>query len=312
MKLKLNGFLVLFVVLVTQITFAQERAVSGVVSDNAGMPLPGVSVLVKGTKTGTQTDFDGKFSIKAAPSQVLIFSFIGMKTQEMLASSSNLNVKLKDNSVELESVIVTAQGIKKEKRALGYAVSEVKAKDLEQRPDGDIARVLTGKASGVSIIAQNGMSGSSTNVVIRGFTSFSGSNQALFIVDGVPFSSDTNSAGRGGDRHQRPEARAAEAAAKPPVDRTGGAHGRPGRLGHRCRDRHLGPRGALVGRAARHPRLRPRTLTSAGDEPELVPLAFARGPQPGPGRGLCARHAVRSRIAAGHDPGAAARCPGDR
>jgi hypothetical protein len=90
MKLKFNGFLVLLVVLVAQITFAQERAVSGVVSDNAGMPLPGVSVLVKGTKTGTQTDFDGKYSIKASSSQILIFSYVGMKTQEAIASSSFL------------------------------------------------------------------------------------------------------------------------------------------------------------------------------------------------------------------------------
>ena len=93
MKLKFNGFLVLLVVLVAQLTFAQERSVSGVVSDNAGLPLPGVSVLVKGTKTGAQTDFDGKYSIKASSSQVLIFSYIGMKTQEITASSTNLNVK---------------------------------------------------------------------------------------------------------------------------------------------------------------------------------------------------------------------------
>jgi hypothetical protein len=79
MKLKFNRFLVLFVVLVAQLSFAQERAVSGIVSDNTGMPLPGVSVLIKGAKTGTQTDFDGKYTIKATPSQILVFSFIGMK-----------------------------------------------------------------------------------------------------------------------------------------------------------------------------------------------------------------------------------------
>lgn len=115
MKLKLNGFLVLLLALVTQITFAQERAVSGTVSDNTGLPLPGVNVLVKGTKTGTQTDFDGKFSIKASANQVLILSYIGMKTQEVAANSTSLNVKLKDDSVELETVMVTAQGIKREK-----------------------------------------------------------------------------------------------------------------------------------------------------------------------------------------------------
>ncbi|MEY4037707.1 MAG: hypothetical protein RIR67_17, partial [Bacteroidota bacterium] len=94
MKLKLNGFLVLLLALMTQITFAQERAVSGIVSDNTGLPLPGVSVLVKGTKIGTQTDFDGKFSIKVAPSQTLTFSYIGMNSQEVKATSTTIKVKL--------------------------------------------------------------------------------------------------------------------------------------------------------------------------------------------------------------------------
>ena len=106
MKLKFNGFLVLLVVLVAQITFAQERVVSGIVSDNAGMPLPGVSVLVKGTKSGTQTDFDGKYSIKASSNQILIFSFIGMKTQEVAASSTNLNVKMQDDTTLLNEIIL--------------------------------------------------------------------------------------------------------------------------------------------------------------------------------------------------------------
>jgi TonB-linked SusC/RagA family outer membrane protein len=201
MKTKLNGFLTLFIALLVQISFAQERIVTGVVTDNSGMPIPGVNVLVKGTKMGTQTDFDGKFSISASPSQTLIFNYVGMKSEEVSAASTTLNVKMKSDAVELEGVVITSQGIKREKKALGYAVSEVKAKDLEQRADGDLARVLSGKASGVNIIAQSGLSGSGTNVVIRGLKSFSGSNQALFVVDGVPFSTDTNSAGRQGDRN---------------------------------------------------------------------------------------------------------------
>ena len=201
MKTKLNGFLTLFLALLVQISFAQERMVSGVVTDNSGLPIPGVNVLIKGTSEGTQTDFDGKYSIKVSPSQTLIFSFVGMKSREVIASSTSLNVKMDDNSVELEGVVVTSQGIKREKKSLGYAVSEVKSKDLEQRADGDLARVLSGKASGVNIIAQSGLSGSGTNVVIRGLKSFSGSNQALFVVDGVPFSTDTNSSGRQGDRN---------------------------------------------------------------------------------------------------------------
>jgi TonB-linked SusC/RagA family outer membrane protein len=199
MKLKFNGFLVLLVVLAAQLTFAQERAVSGTVSDNAGMPLPGVSVLVKGTKSGTQTDFDGKFSIKASPNEVLVFSYIGMKNEEVNAKSTSLNVKMQSTTTELESVVITAQGVKREKKSLGYAVSEIKSKDIEQRAEGDIARVLTGKASGVIINQTSGISGSGTSINIRGLNSISGNTQPLFIVDGVPFSSDTNASGNFAD-----------------------------------------------------------------------------------------------------------------
>ena len=117
MKLKFNGFLVLIVVLVAQLTFAQERSVSGIVSDNAGMPLPGVSVLIKGTKNGTQSDFDGKYTIKAAPSDVLVFSYVGMKSTEKSASSVTVNAKLSSDATQLEGVVVTALGIKKQKRS---------------------------------------------------------------------------------------------------------------------------------------------------------------------------------------------------
>ncbi len=195
MKLKFNGFLVLLIVLVAQITFAQERVVSGIISDNAGLPLPGVSVLVKGSKSGTLSDFNGKYSIGATSSQVLVFSYVGMKTQEITASSASVNVKMQDDSQSLEEVVVTSQGIKREKQAVGYAISQVKAKDLEQRTEGDVARVLSGKASGVSIVNASGISGSGTSINIRGNYSVSGSSQPLFIVDGVPFSSDTNENG---------------------------------------------------------------------------------------------------------------------
>lgn len=200
MKLKFNRILTFLIMLIAQLTFAQEIAVSGTVTDQAGLPIPGVNVLVKGTTGGTQTDFDGKFKISAKQGDKLVFSFLGMKTQELTASSK-MTVKMKDDSVQLEGVIVTSQGIKKEKKKLGYAVSEIKSSQIEERPDSDVARVLSGKASGVNIISQNGMSGSGTNVIIRGYKSFSSTNQALFIVDGVPFSSDTNSVGRQGDRN---------------------------------------------------------------------------------------------------------------
>jgi len=192
MKLKLNGFLVLFVVLVTQITFAQERAVSGVVSDNTGMPLPGVSVLVKGTKTGIQTDFDGKYSIKATSSQVLIFSFIGMKTQEIIASSERINVKMLDNSQVLEEVVVVGQGQTRAKKTIAYATSELKTDALENKPQTDVVRSMQGKVAGVQITNTGGMAGSTSNIVIRGNKSFTGSSQPLFVIDGVPFNTESS------------------------------------------------------------------------------------------------------------------------
>ena len=151
MKLKYNGFLVLLIVLVAQITFAQERVVSGVVSDNAGLPLPGVSVLVKGTKNGTQTDFDGKYSIKATPSEILIFSYIGMKTQEAKAASAKINIKMASDAVELEGVVVTALGVKRQKKQLGYATATVSGKDLTEVNNTNVFGSLSGKLAGVDI-----------------------------------------------------------------------------------------------------------------------------------------------------------------
>ncbi len=191
MKLKINHLLALLLMLFVQISFAQEKTVTGIVTDVSGLPLAGVSVLVKGTKTGTQTDFDGAFKLNEAQGKILQFSYTGMKTQQA-PGSSGMRVKMVEDAVELEGIVVTSQGIKREKKALGYAVSQVKSKDIEQRTEGDIARVLSGKASGVTILNGSGISGSATNINIRGFYTVNGSSQPLFIVDGVPFGSSTS------------------------------------------------------------------------------------------------------------------------
>ena len=193
MKLKFNGFLVLLVVLVAQLTFAQERAVSGTVSDNAGLPLPGVSVLVKGTKSGTQTDFDGTYSIKATSNQVLIFTYVGMKTQEILASSTSVNVKLKDDSVQLEGVVVTALGIKREKKSLGYATQELKGGELKSgTSSGNFLNELSGKVAGVNIV-RNTNFGGSTSAVSRGIKAIGQSNEMLIVIDGMPINNSNTS-----------------------------------------------------------------------------------------------------------------------
>ncbi|UFH46738.1 SusC/RagA family TonB-linked outer membrane protein [Flavobacterium galactosidilyticum] len=188
MKLKFNGFLVLLLVLVAQITFAQERVVSGTVSDNTGLPIPGVNVLVKGSQTSTQTDFDGKFSIKATPSQVLVFSYIGMKSQEASASNAKLNVKLKDDSVVLEGVVVTALGIKRRPKELAYSTDNIKSEDLTKTKAVNVATALAGKVSGLQVNVTNNGVNPSTRVVLRGNRSLLGNNEALIVIDGFPSS----------------------------------------------------------------------------------------------------------------------------
>ena len=196
MKTKFSGILTLLLAFCCAVTFAQDKAVSGTVSDDSGMPVAGVNIIVQGTSSGTQSDFDGNYSIMVSEGAVLTFSYVGYSTESRsVGSSDTINVSLSEDVAQLEEVVVTAQGITRERKALGYAVSEVSGEEMEQRTEGDVARVLSGKASGVNITSQSGTSGSATNVVIRGYTSINGNNQALFVVDGVPYSTETNAQG---------------------------------------------------------------------------------------------------------------------
>ena len=196
MKTKFSGILTLLLALVVQVTFAQGKAVSGNITDESGMPVAGVNIIVQGTTNGTQSDFDGNYSIMSDEGAVLTFTYVGYGTVSQTVGSSNVvNVSMSEDVSKLEEVVVTAFGVSREKKSLGYAVSEVSGEEMEQRTEGDVARVLSGKASGVNITSQSGTSGSATNVVIRGYSSINGNNQALFVVDGVPFSSETNSQG---------------------------------------------------------------------------------------------------------------------
>lgn len=195
MRSKFKWIFALCLALSVQLALAQEKTVTGVVSDESG-PLPGANVIIKSTKKGTQTDVDGKYAIKAKVGDVLIFSFIGMKDASATVGASNtINMSMKAGGEELSEVVVTSQGIKKEKKALGYAVTTIKAEEFASKPSTDVARALTGKAPGVNIQQTSGLSGSGTNIIIRGYSSITGSNQPLFVVDGVPFNAETNSDG---------------------------------------------------------------------------------------------------------------------
>jgi TonB-linked SusC/RagA family outer membrane protein len=192
MKSRLANYLALAFVLFLQFSFAQERTVTGTVTDGKGMTIAGASVMVKGTKQGTQTDFDGKFKISASTSQTLVFSFIGMLTKEVVASSSVVNVKLEDNSKELEGVVVTALGIKREKASIGAASTTLKSEQINRGSQTSMADALKGKIAGVTISSASTDPGASSGVIIRGFNSLSGSNQPLYIVDGVPINDVSN------------------------------------------------------------------------------------------------------------------------
>ncbi len=176
--------------------FAQTKTVTGQVTDAEGEGLPGVSVIIKGTNSGTITDAGGNFSISVDQGAVLVFQSVGMVSQEVtVGAQSVLTVSLDEDTEALDEVIVTAQGIERKKEALGFAVSSIDKDALEDRTEGDLGRALRSKAAGVQITQQSGISGSGTSIVIRGFSSITGGNQPLFIVDGVPFNADQNSSG---------------------------------------------------------------------------------------------------------------------
>ncbi|KJJ38396.1 SusC/RagA family TonB-linked outer membrane protein [Aequorivita vladivostokensis] len=196
MKTKFSGILTLLLVLVVQLAFAQEKTISGTVTDDTGLPLPGVNIIIKGTSTGTQSDFDGNYTIEAAVGQTLVYSYVGFETQEIAVGASNrIDVTMQAGSV-LDEVVVTALGVSREKQSLGYSTQQVEGEDISTVKGNNFTNALSGKVSGLNIKRNNNFGGS-TNVVIRGNTSLTGDNQALFVVDGVPISNrNTNTAGQ--------------------------------------------------------------------------------------------------------------------
>jgi TonB-dependent SusC/RagA subfamily outer membrane receptor len=176
------------------LTFAQGQ-LTGTVTDESGETLIGASVLVKGTTSGTVTDIDGKFSLAVpANSEILIVSYTGFASKEVsINGATTLIIVLEESAAQLGEVVVTGLGIKREKKALGYAVTTIAADQLEARPEADVSRVLRGKVPGVNITQTSGLAGSGTNIIIRGYSSIQGSNQPLFVVDGIPFNTNTNS-----------------------------------------------------------------------------------------------------------------------
>lgn len=170
--------------------YAQDVTVSGrVTSTEDGSALPGVNVLVKGTANGTATDADGKYSLSVpASGATLVFSFIGLKAQEIeVGGRTTIDVSLALDATELSEVVVTALGIERNKNELGYAAQQISGEKISQARGVNVVNSISGKVSGVDVKSSNAMGGS-TNVVIRGYKSIGSNNQALFVIDGVPVS----------------------------------------------------------------------------------------------------------------------------
>ncbi|NJX14789.1 SusC/RagA family TonB-linked outer membrane protein [Tamlana crocina] len=192
MKTKFSGILTLLLAFVVQLTFAQEKTISGTVLDGSGLPLPGATVLIKGTTTGTSSDFDGNYSIKASQGATLVFSFVGYATQEKTVGASNtINVTMAEDAAALEEVVVTALGISKKERGLGVSVGEVDSESLTRARSASPVDALAGKVSGLKITQQSGTPGGSASIIIRGATSLSGDNQPIFVIDGMPISNQS-------------------------------------------------------------------------------------------------------------------------
>lgn len=183
-------FILLCLVIGISTVVAQNTKVAGsVISADDGLPVIGASIVVKGTMVGTVTDYDGNFTLEVPSNgKVLIVSYVGMLTQEVPVSP-NVRVVLKSDTQNLDEVVVTAMGISKEKKALGYAVQDVKGEKLTQAANSNLAGALQGKVSGLDIKPSSGMPGASSQITIRGARSFSGDNTPLYVIDGMPVTS---------------------------------------------------------------------------------------------------------------------------
>jgi TonB-dependent SusC/RagA subfamily outer membrane receptor len=185
--------LILFTVPIS--LFAQEIVVTGKVRDaDQGQPLPGVNVILKGTANGTTTDANGAYSLNVpnGASSVLVFSFIGLATQEVEVKGRQvIDVSMATDVTQLGEVVVTALGIERNRNELPYAAQQVTSEQIVSTRNSNFVNALSGKVAGVDVKANNNMGGS-TNVVIRGYKSITGNNQALFVIDGVPVSNANN------------------------------------------------------------------------------------------------------------------------
>ena len=185
MKTKFTRICTSFVLFFALTLSAYAQQISGTVTDENGVPLPGATVLVQGTSNGVSTDFDGNYSISASQGDTLVFSFVGYSSQSVVVgSSSTVNVSLEPDNA-LEEVVVTALGVQRNTKALGYSVTNVEGDEISANPSTNAINALQGKVAGVNITGGAMGAKGSSRVVIRGSSSLTGNNQPLYVVDGI-------------------------------------------------------------------------------------------------------------------------------
>ena len=199
MNRKIHYLLMFFAVLCMNSMYGQNKTISGTVTESeSGVPLPGVNVVEKGTNNGTSTDFDGNFTISVSGSNaILVFTSLGYTTKEVPAGNqSTLNVSMSEDAEQLGEVVVTALGVKRNTKALGYSVTQVKGEEMNTVKQTNAINALQGKIAGVQISGNAAGAKGSTRVIIRGNSSLTGNNQPLYVIDGITINnSNLGSAG---------------------------------------------------------------------------------------------------------------------
>ena len=191
-----NSLLSIFMTLAFSF-LSNAQQVTGSVSDDNGIPLPGASIVIQGSSSGTTTDFDGNFSIETSQGSTLVISYVGYESQQVVVGSSPINVQLTSDNA-LDEVVVTALGLTREKKSLGYSVTEVDGDEINSIKDNNIASSLMGKVAGLNI-TNSGTIGSASRITLRGNNSVNGMNQALIVVDGIPINADGIESGQNAD-----------------------------------------------------------------------------------------------------------------
>lgn len=187
MKNKLRFILTLFVALLVQVSLAQEKTVTGLVTDAQGIPLPGVNVSVKNADNrGVMTDFDGLYSITASSNEVLVFSYMGLQTEERaVGTATEINVSMVEDAEALEEIVVVGYGTQRKREVTG-SISQVRGDDIANLVTPSFEGQLAGRAAGVQVTTQSGIIGESPRFRIRGIASISSGTYPLVVVDGIP------------------------------------------------------------------------------------------------------------------------------